>query len=129
MLAAAAALTEILDNESVLRATVADELAATLATEEVYAHIDQASKTLQGAVQSAPENPEVHLALAQLALANFPNEAGLLKYKGSTFVSFSSSGEPSIGTAGSGGCDMKARNSSDVHSVPSGLWISWQPSL
>jgi flagellar hook protein FlgE len=41
--------------------------------------------------------------LAQLVLANFPNVEGLQKYKGSTFVSFSSSGEPSIGVAGSGG--------------------------
>ncbi len=41
--------------------------------------------------------------LAQLALADFPNVEGLQKYQGSTFVPFSSSGEPSIGTAGSGG--------------------------
>jgi flagellar hook protein FlgE len=38
-----------------------------------------------------------------LVLANFPNIEGLQKYKGSTFVAFSSSGEPSIGVAGSGG--------------------------
>ena len=42
-------------------------------------------------------------ALAQLAIANFPNAEGLQKYKGSTYVSFASSGEPSIGTAGTGG--------------------------
>jgi len=41
--------------------------------------------------------------LAQLALANFPNIEGLQKYQGSTFVAFTSSGEPSIGTAGTGG--------------------------
>jgi flagellar hook protein FlgE len=41
--------------------------------------------------------------LAQLVLANFPNVDGLQKYKGSTFVAFSSSGEPSIGVAGNGG--------------------------
>lgn len=41
--------------------------------------------------------------LAQLALADFPNVEGLQKYKGSTFVAFTSSGEPSIGVAGSGG--------------------------
>ncbi len=41
--------------------------------------------------------------LAQLALANFPNVEGLQKFKGSTFVAFSNSGEPSIGTAGTGG--------------------------
>jgi flagellar hook protein FlgE len=43
------------------------------------------------------------IQLAQLVLANFPNVEGLQKYKGSTFVAFSSSGEPSIGIAGSGG--------------------------
>jgi len=43
------------------------------------------------------------IQLAQLALADFPNIEGLQKYKGSTFVSFTSSGEPSVGTAGTGG--------------------------
>jgi len=56
----------------------------------------------EGVITGTTENGR-SISLAQLALANFPNEAGLLKYKGSTFVSFSSSGEPSIGTAGSGG--------------------------
>ncbi len=55
-----------------------------------------------GIITGVTENGRA-ISLAQLALANFPNEAGLLKYKGSTFVSFSSSGEPSIGAAGSGG--------------------------
>jgi flagellar hook protein FlgE len=41
--------------------------------------------------------------LAQLALADFPNIEGLQKYKGSTFIAFPSSGEPSIGVAGTGG--------------------------
>jgi flagellar hook protein FlgE len=41
--------------------------------------------------------------LAQLALANFPNVDGLQKYVGSTFVAFTSSGEPTIGVAASGG--------------------------
>jgi flagellar hook protein FlgE len=41
--------------------------------------------------------------LAQLAIADFPNIEGLQKYKGSTFVSFPSAGDPSIGTAGAGG--------------------------
>jgi flagellar hook protein FlgE len=41
--------------------------------------------------------------LAQLALADFPNTQGLQKYRGSTFIAFPSSGEPSIGTAGTGG--------------------------
>ncbi len=42
-------------------------------------------------------------ALAQLALASFPNAEGLQKYKGNTFVAIGSSGEPSIGAAGAGG--------------------------
>jgi flagellar hook protein FlgE len=43
------------------------------------------------------------ISLAQLVLANFPNVEGMQKYKGSTFIPFSSSGEPSIGVANSGG--------------------------
>ena len=43
------------------------------------------------------------VTLAQLALADFPNVEGLQKYKGSTFISFPSSGDPSIGVAGTGG--------------------------
>ncbi len=43
------------------------------------------------------------IPVAQLALANFPNIDGLQKYKGSTFAAFTSSGEPSIGIAGTGG--------------------------
>jgi len=41
--------------------------------------------------------------LAQLAVAIFPNAEGLQKFKDGTAVSFTSSGEPSIGTAGTGG--------------------------
>jgi len=43
------------------------------------------------------------IPLAQLAMANFPNIEGLQKYKGSTFIAFPSSGNPSIGAAGTGG--------------------------
>jgi flagellar hook protein FlgE len=43
------------------------------------------------------------IALAQLAIADFPNVGGLQKYQGSTFVAFTSSGEPSIGVAGVAG--------------------------
>jgi flagellar hook protein FlgE len=56
------------------------------------------SGVLMGLTESGKTIP-----LAQLVLANFPNVDGLQKYKGSTFVAFSSSGEPSIGAAGSGG--------------------------
>jgi flagellar hook protein FlgE len=41
--------------------------------------------------------------LAQLAIADFPNVEGLMKYTGSTLMPFLSSGEASIGTAGTGG--------------------------
>jgi flagellar hook protein FlgE len=43
------------------------------------------------------------IALARLAVADFPNIEGLQKYKGSTFVAFPSCGDPSIGSAGVGG--------------------------
>jgi flagellar hook protein FlgE len=55
-----------------------------------------------GTIVGLTENGQ-SIALAQLALADFPNVEGLEKYKGSTFVAFTSSGEPSIGVAGSGG--------------------------
>jgi flagellar hook protein FlgE len=41
--------------------------------------------------------------MAQLALANFANVEGLLKFQGSTFSAVESSGEPSIGIPGSAG--------------------------
>jgi flagellar hook protein FlgE len=43
------------------------------------------------------------VALAQMVLADFPNLEGLQKYQGSTYVAFTSSGEPAIGIAGTGG--------------------------
>lgn len=43
------------------------------------------------------------VSLAQMVLADFPNLEGLQKYQGSTYVAFTSSGEPSIGVAGTGG--------------------------
>jgi flagellar hook protein FlgE len=57
------------------------------------------------------------IILAQLALANFPNEEGLQKYKGNTFVSFASSGEPSIGMAGTGGRGIIAGSSLEQSNV------------
>ena len=44
-----------------------------------------------------------NIVLAQLALATFPNVEGLQKYNGSTLIASGNAGEPSIGTAGSGG--------------------------
>jgi flagellar hook protein FlgE len=57
------------------------------------------------------------VVLAQLALANFPNVEGLQKYKGNTFVSFASSGEPSIGMAGTGGRGIVAGSSLEQSNV------------
>jgi flagellar hook protein FlgE len=56
----------------------------------------------KGIVMGTFENGQV-LPLAQLALANFANVEGLQKYKGNTLVAFGSSGQPSIGVAGTGG--------------------------
>jgi flagellar hook protein FlgE len=55
-----------------------------------------------GVIVGATESGQ-SINLAQLALANFPNIDGLAKSVGSTFVAFTTSGEPSIGTAGTGG--------------------------
>jgi flagellar hook protein FlgE len=55
-----------------------------------------------GVIVGLAENGK-SIPLAQLALADFPNEEGLQKYQGSTFVTFTSTGEPSIGIAGTGG--------------------------
>jgi flagellar hook protein FlgE len=55
-----------------------------------------------GVIVGATESGQ-SVSLAQLALANFPNVDGLAKSVGSTFVAFTTSGEPSIGTAGTGG--------------------------
>jgi flagellar hook protein FlgE len=55
-----------------------------------------------GIISGVFDNGQVQ-PLAQLALANFPNPEGLLKFKGSTSIAFSSSGEPSIGSPGTGG--------------------------
>jgi flagellar hook protein FlgE len=43
------------------------------------------------------------IELAQLAVATFPNVEGMQKYSGSTFIASRNAGEPSIGTANSGG--------------------------
>lgn len=55
-----------------------------------------------GTVAGVYENGKV-LALAKIALATFPNSDGLAKLGGSTFVASGGAGEPTIGTAGSGG--------------------------
>jgi flagellar hook protein FlgE len=55
-----------------------------------------------GVIRGIFDNGQVK-PLAQLALANFSNVEGLLKYTGSTFVTSPTSGEPSIGIPGTGG--------------------------
>jgi flagellar hook protein FlgE len=55
-----------------------------------------------GVIGGMLENGQV-IPIAQLAIADFPNIEGLQKYVGSTFVAFTSSGDPSIGIAGTGG--------------------------
>jgi flagellar hook protein FlgE len=57
------------------------------------------------------------IQLAQLALADFPNVNGLQKYQGSTFAAFSTSGDPSIGVAGTGGRGTIAGSSVEQSNV------------
>jgi len=80
--------------ESGVSATVQDGAAATT--------LKDISVDSKGDIVGLMENGH-SVTLAQLAVANFPNVEGLQKYKGSTFSAFTSSGEPSIGAAGSGG--------------------------
>jgi flagellar hook protein FlgE len=56
----------------------------------------------QGIIRGIFDNGQVK-PLAQLAMANFSNVEGLLKFTGSTFVTSPTSGEPSIGLPGTGG--------------------------
>jgi flagellar hook protein FlgE len=56
----------------------------------------------KGIVNGVYDNGQVQ-PIAQLALANFANVEGLLKFKGATFVNSIASGEASIGSPGSGG--------------------------
>jgi flagellar hook protein FlgE len=56
----------------------------------------------EGIIRGIYDNGQVN-PLAQLAIANFNNPEGLLKFMGSCFVKAVSSGEPSVGTARTGG--------------------------
>jgi flagellar hook protein FlgE len=58
-----------------------------------------------GVISGIYDNGQVN-SLAQLALANFNNPEGLLKFIGNTFVKSVSSGEPSIGAPRTGGRGM-----------------------
>ncbi len=64
--------------------------------------LQEISIDADGVISGIYDNGTVH-ALAQLALATFPNDEGLLKFKGTTFVQYGNSGEPSVGTPGTGG--------------------------
>jgi len=55
-----------------------------------------------GIIRGIYDNGQVN-ALAQLAIANFDNPEGLLKFSGTCFVKATSSGEPSVGAARTGG--------------------------
>jgi flagellar hook protein FlgE len=55
-----------------------------------------------GVITGVYEDGQVQ-PLGQVALANFPNPEGLIKFRGSTFVTSSASGQPSVGTPGTGG--------------------------
>ena len=55
-----------------------------------------------GVITGVYENGQVQ-PLAQVALANFPNPEGLIKFRGSTFVTSAASGQPSVGTPATGG--------------------------
>jgi flagellar hook protein FlgE len=58
-----------------------------------------------------------YIVLGQLAIATFPNIEGLQKYNGSTLIASGNAGEPSIGTAGSGGRGMVAGGSLEMSNV------------
>ena len=57
------------------------------------------------------------IELAQLAIATFPNNEGLQKYNGSTLIASGNAGEPSIGTAGSGGRGLVQGGSLEMSNV------------
>jgi flagellar hook protein FlgE len=81
-------------SESAVSSTTQDGSAASVLKD---VSIDN-SGTLVGTYDDGQVQP-----LAQLAVADFPNVEGLMKYVGSTLVPFLSSGDPSIGVAGTGG--------------------------
>ncbi len=69
-----------------------------------------------GIIRGIYDNGQVN-PLAQLAVANFNNPEGLLKFTGASFVSSVSSGEPSIGTARTGGRGTVVGSSLELSNV------------
>jgi flagellar hook protein FlgE len=92
------------DGNPIISSYAASDSSVSTTTQDGYAasSLSKVSIDNSGIVVGLTESGK-SIQLAQLVLANFPNIEGLQKYKGSTFVAFSSSGEPSIGVAGSGG--------------------------
>jgi flagellar hook protein FlgE len=70
----------------------------------------------QGIIRGIFDNGQVK-PLAQLAMANFSNVEGLLKFTGSTFVTSPTSGEPSIGVPGTGGRGTISGSSLELSNV------------
>jgi len=69
-----------------------------------------------GVIRGIFDNGQVN-PLAQLAIANFNNPEGLIKFTGTTFVKAASSGEPSVGTARTGGRGTVNGNSLELSNV------------
>ncbi len=69
-----------------------------------------------GIIRGIFDNGQVK-PLAQLSMANFSNVEGLLKFTGSTFVVSPTSGEPSIGTAGTGGRGSVSGSSLELSNI------------
>ncbi len=80
----------------------ASSVSSTIQDGSAFSRLRDFSIDSDGIISGIYDNGSVH-PLAQLALATFPNDEGLLKFKGTTFVAYGNSGEPSIGTAGTGG--------------------------
>jgi len=106
------------DRNNPLITSAASESATSHTTQNGYA-----SSTLErvmfdnvGHVIGIAENGK-SIILAQLALATFPNTEGMLKYNGSTFIASMNAGEPSIGTAGSGGRGVVQGGSLEMSNV------------
>jgi flagellar hook protein FlgE len=69
-----------------------------------------------GVIRGIFDNGQVN-PLAQLAIANFNNPEGLLKFTGTTFVKSVASGEPSVGVARTGGRGTVNGNSLELSNV------------
>lgn len=93
---------------SAVSSTIQDGYAATI--------LKDVSFDSDGVIIGLTESGQL-IPLAQLALADFPNVDGLEKFRGSTFVAFTSSGEPSIGVAGTGGRGSVAGGSLEQSNV------------